>query len=140
MKKSAVIIISTFLVLAGTSVFAQKIQHIDAEQFQREIFDYKTDSEWNFKGDTPVIIDFYATWCGPCKKVAPILQELQDEYEGKLIIYKVNVDKEKELAGVFGVRSLPTFLFIPKNGKPTKATGALPKETFQQAFKEIFGL
>ncbi len=109
--------------------------------FRKEIWDYKNNSsEWKFKGSTPMVIDFYATWCGPCKRVAPVLRELQKEYKGKLVIYKVNVDKEKELTGVFGVRSMPTFLFIPKKGKPMMTKGAMPKESFKQIFQKLFEL
>lgn len=140
MKKLLVLGITALLSLLSISLYAQKIKHIDADQFKKEIFDYKNKTDWDFKGDLPVVIDFYATWCGPCRRVAPVLEELQKEYDGKLVIYKVNVDKEKELSGVFGVTSMPTFLFIPKNGKPTMAKGALPKEVFQQAFHEVFGL
>lgn len=131
--------LSLFLTLFS-NIQAQEIAHITAEEFQKKVFDYKNKTEWDFDGKIPVLIDFYATWCGPCKRVAPILEELQKEYKGKLIIYKVNVDKEKELSGVFAVQSMPTFLFIPTKGKPTMAKGALPKETFKQAFHEIFGL
>lgn len=140
MKQILIILTLSFTVFFAAKTNAQKIQHIDAEKFQKEIFDYKNKAEWDFNGDIPVVIDFYATWCGPCRRVAPVLEQLQEEYRGKLLIYKVNVDKEKELTGVFGVRSMPTFLFIPKKGKPSMAKGALPKETFKQAFHEIFGI
>ncbi len=127
------------LVVCGNFLNAQELRHITNEEFQKEIFDYKNNTEWQFEGNVPILIDFYATWCAPCKKVAPVLEELQQQYQGKVKIYKVNIDKEKELAGVFGVSSVPTFLFIPSKGKPTMAKGALPKETFQQAFHELFG-
>lgn len=139
--KNFIIAITAFVFsLLSITANAQKIEHITAEQFQKKVFDYKNKVEWDFSGDVPVVIDFYATWCRPCKKVAPILEELQKEYKGKLVIYKVNVDKEKELTNVFGVQSMPTFLFIPKKGKPSMAKGALPKEVFQQAFREMFGI
>lgn len=139
--RNFIIAIATFLfLLFSITVKAQKIEHITAEEFQKEVFDYKNKTSWDFSGDVPVVIDFYATWCRPCKKVAPILEELQEEYKGKLVIYKVNVDKEKELTHVFGVQSMPTFLFIPKKGSPSMAKGALPKEVFQQAFREMFGI
>ncbi|PVX52306.1 thioredoxin [Balneicella halophila] len=140
MRKLFIISIIAIASFITTNISAQEIQHINAEQFQNQVFDYKNETEWNFKGDGPVVIDFYASWCGPCKKVAPILQQLQNEYGDKLTIYKVNIDREKELAAVFGVRSIPAFLFIPKDGKPTMAKGALPKQTFKNAFSEIFGL
>lgn len=140
MKKALIFSIVITITILSSSLYAQKIQHIDAEKFKKEIFDYKNKTEWDYSGEVPILIDFYATWCGPCKQVAPILEQLQKEYKDKLIIYKVNVDAERELAGVFGVHSMPTFLFIPKKGKPSMAKGALPKETFKQAFHEIFGL
>ncbi len=133
----AVVLFSLFTI----STRAQEIKHLDAETFRKEIWDYKNNgSEWKFNGDTPVVIDFYATWCGPCRQVAPILKKLQKEYKGKLVIYKVNVDKEKELTGVFGIRSMPTFLFIPKKGNPVMTKGAMPKESFQKIFRELFKL
>jgi len=94
-------------------------------------------TEWKFEGDKPAVIDFYADWCGPCKMVAPILDELSKEYEGKIDIYKVDTEKERELAGIFGIRSIPSILFIPLNDKPQMAAGALPKDTFKQAFSDV---
>lgn len=117
-----------------------KIKHITASEFKELIFNYAKEKEWSNKTKKPILIDFYATWCGPCKRVAPVLQELQDELGEKLTIYKVNVDKERELSAVFAVRSMPTFLFIPKEGNPTKALGALSKATFLKAFKDIYGI
>ncbi len=140
MKKIVIIMSVLFVSILSGSLNAQKVEHITGEEFQKKVFDYKNNTEWKFEGDMPILIDFYATWCGPCRRVAPILEELQQEYEGKIKIYKVNVDKEKELAGVFGVRSMPTFLFIPQKGKPTMTKGALPKKTFIQIFQELFGL
>ena len=86
------------------------------------------------------MIDFYADWCGPCKMVAPILEELAKDYDGKLDIYKVDTEKETELASVFGIRSIPSLLFVPKTGQPQMAMGALPKETLEQAFKDVLGV
>ena len=84
-------------------------------------------NDWKYEGDKPAIVDFYATWCGPCKALAPVLEELAKEYAGKVYIYKIDVDKEEELAGAFGIRSIPTLLWIPQSGKPTVTQGALPK-------------
>lgn len=104
---------------------------LNKAEFISKVYNYeKNQTEWIYEGDKPCIIDFYADWCGPCKKVAPILKELAAEYKDKIIIYKVNVDNEKELAAAFGIQSIPTFLFIPKSGKPQLAQGALPKEEF----------
>ena len=97
----------------------------------------KNPDEWKYEGDKPAIVDFYATWCGPCKMVAPILDELAKEYDGQIVIYKVDTDKETELARAFGIRSIPSILFIPMNGKPEMAQGALPKEAFKKAIDEL---
>ena len=107
------------------------VVHITKADFLTKIFNYeKNPPQWVYEGDKPCIVDFYADWCGPCRAVSPILEELAKQYKGEIIIYKINVDKEKELAGVFGVRSIPTILFVPKEGKPMLAQGALPKEEF----------
>ncbi len=97
--------------------------------FLDEIFDYTKEKEWNYKDSVPAIIDFYADWCGPCKMVAPILEELSETYDGKVKIYKLDTEAERELAGVFGIRSIPSILFIPVGGKPMMQVGALPKST-----------
>ena len=88
----------------------------------------------------PTLVDFYATWCGPCKTIAPILEELKDEYGDKLEIYKVNTEEQRELSSVFGIQSIPSLLFIPKEGQPQMAMGALPKETFKQAISEVLSV
>ncbi|MCK6616352.1 MAG: thioredoxin [Cyclobacteriaceae bacterium] len=105
-------------------------------EFKNKVFNYETDKEWNYKGTLPAIIDFYADWCGPCKMVSPILEELSKEYEGKIVIYKVDTEAEQELSAVFGIRSIPTFLFIPVNGQPMLQPGAFPKHVFQQVIDE----
>ncbi len=104
--------------------------------FKEKIFNYETETEWHYKGQLPAIIDFYADWCGPCKAVAPVLEELSDEYSGKLVIYKTDTDKEAELSALFGIQSIPTFLFIPLQGKPMVQRGALPKNAFKQVIEE----
>jgi len=115
-------------------------QHLTKETFLTKVFNYETNKEWKFEGDKPCVVDFYADWCGPCKIVAPVLEELSKEYEGKIDFYKVDTEKEGELAAVFGIRNIPSLLFVPKEGQPQMALGALPKETFEMAFKEVFGL
>lgn len=110
--------------------------HLTAQEFKDKIFNYDVEQEWNYKRDVPAIIDFYAEWCGPCKMVAPILEELAKEYNGQLDIYKVDTEKEWELASVFGIQSIPTFLFIPVNGKPMMQPGAFPKKVFKQIIEE----
>lgn len=107
------------------------------QDFLDKVFDYENEKEWNYKGDVPAIIDFYADWCGPCKMVAPVLEKLSEEYEGKLNIYKVNTEKEQELSSAFGISSIPSILFIPVDEKPQMAAGALPKETFRQLIKDV---
>lgn len=114
-----------------------KMTHLTAASFKEKVFNYEANTEWKFEGDKPVIIDFYADWCGPCKMVAPVLEELSNEYEGKLDIYKVDTDKEQELASVFGIRSIPSILFIPKDGKPQMTMGAIPKDGFVKVIKEV---
>jgi thioredoxin len=116
------------------------IEHLTAETFKQKVFNYEKNNEWKFEGDKPAIIDFYADWCSPCKMVAPILEELAKEYEGKLNIYKVDTEAEQELAAVFGIRSIPSLLFIPLNDQPQMAMGALPKDTFKKAFKDVLGV
>ena len=113
------------------------MEHLTKETFLQKVFDYEKNSEWKFEGDIPAIIDFYADWCGPCKMVAPVLEGLSKDYEGKIKIYKVNTDKEQELASVFGIRSIPSILFIPKEGKPQMAMGAMPREGFVEAINSI---
>src|SRR3954452_3387876 len=101
--------------------------YLTAQEFKDQVFDYEKDQEWKYKGQLPAIVDFYAEWCGPCKAVAPILEELSDEYEGKLLIYKVDTDKETELSYLFGIQSIPTLLFIPMQGSLMVQRGAIPK-------------
>lgn len=100
-------------------------------EFLAKVFNYeKNQNNWVYEGDKPCIVDFYADWCPPCKKIAPVLKELAADYKDDIIIYKVNVDDEKELAALFGIQSIPSLLFVPKTGQPQMAQGALPKETF----------
>ena len=115
-------------------------EHLTKDTFISKVFNYEVNKEWRFEGDKPCIIDFYADWCGPCKMVAPILEELATEYNGKINIYKVDTEKEVELASVFGIRSIPSLLFVPKDGQPQMAMGALPKEAFEKAFKDLLGV
>ena len=116
------------------------LEHLTNETFKEKIFNYEANKEWKFEGETPAIIDFYADWCGPCKVVAPILEELKAEYGDKLDIFKVNTEEQRELSSVFGIQSIPSLLFIPKEGQPQMAMGALPKETFKQAISEVLSV
>ena len=104
---------------------------LTAAKFKEDIFDYTTGTDWKYKGEQPAIIDFYADWCGPCKMVAPILEELSEEYKDQLTIYKVDTEVEMELSGVFGIRSIPSILFIPVEGRPMMQAGALPKSALK---------
>jgi len=113
------------------------MEHLTAETFKQKIFDYDKNTEWRFKGTKPVIIDFYADWCGPCKMVAPVLEELSIEYKDIVEIYKVDTDKEQELATVFGIKSIPSLLFIPAIGLPQMSTGALPKAELIKVINEL---
>jgi len=116
------------------------VEHLTATTFKEKVFDYEKNKEWNFSGEKPCIIDFYANWCGPCKMVAPILEELSKEYDGKLDVYKVDTELEQELASVFGIQSIPSMLFVPIEGAPQMAMGALPKDAFERAFKEVLNV
>jgi len=109
---------------------------LTAEQFKKDIFDYTTEKEWKYKGDKPSIIDFYADWCGPCKMVAPILEELSDDYKDQVTIYKVDTEVEQELSGVFQIRSIPSMLFIPKDKQPMMQAGAMPKEALKNVIEK----
>lgn len=116
------------------------IEHLTKETFLNKVFNFEKSKEWKFEGEKPCIIDFYADWCGPCKMVAPVLEELANDFEGKLNVYKVNTEEELELASAFGIRSIPSFLFVPAQGQPQMAMGALPKESFIKAFKDVLGV
>ena len=111
-------------------------QQITTQQFKEKIFNYETENEWKFAGTLPAIVDFYADWCGPCKAIAPVLEELSKEYEGKLDIYKIDTDKEAELSSLFGIQSIPTLLFIPTSGAPMMQKGALLKNALKQVIEE----
>jgi thioredoxin 1 len=116
------------------------LEHLTRETFLSKVFNYEINKEWKFEGKKPCVIDFYADWCGPCKMVAPVLEELAKDFEGKVDIYKVNTEEEQELASIFGIRSIPSILFVPATGQPQMAMGALPKETFVKAFKDVLGV
>ena len=112
-------------------------EHLTVDTFKEKVFNFETNKEWKFEGEKPCLIDFYADWCGPCKMVAPILEELSEEYDGKLDIYKVNTEEQRELSAIFGIQSIPSLLFVPKDGQPQMAMGALPKDTLEKAFKDV---
>lgn len=127
------------LALAATTLlgYAQEVVVMDKAMFIDKVFDYQNEKEWKYKGDKPAIIDLYADWCGPCRKVAPIMKELAKEYVGRITIYKVNVDKEKELAALFNATSIPLFVLIPMNKKPQLFSGAADKATYKKAIDDF---
>jgi thioredoxin 1 len=112
------------------------MENLTVETFKEKVFDYAQNEEWSFKGEKPAIIDFYADWCQPCKTIAPILEELDTEFEN-VDFYKVNTEEQNELAATFGIQSIPSILFIPLDGMPQMALGALPKETFKEAIGQV---
>ena len=118
-----------------------KAINITTEDFINKIMDYKNNpTEWKYKGDKPAVIDFYASWCGPCKMMAPIMDELAQEYEGKVHIYKVDTEAEEELSQIFGIRSIPSILFIPMEGKPMMSQGAAQKADLKKIIKDHLGV
>jgi thioredoxin len=113
------------------------VEQLTTEDFKEKVFDFENYSAWNYEGDLPCIVDFYADWCGPCKMVAPIMEELAQDYEGKILFFKVNTQVEQDLAAVFGIRSIPSILFVPTQGQPQMAVGALPKESMEKAIADV---
>jgi thioredoxin len=124
--------------IGKTESLSGKPERLTEKTFKLKVMDYeKNPQQWVFAGDKPTIVDFYADWCRPCRMVSPILEELAVEYEGKINIYKVDTDDQRELAAVFGITSLPTVLFIPMQGKPSSQLGALPKESYKKIIDEF---
>jgi thioredoxin 1 len=113
------------------------VEFLTKETFKEKVFNFESHKDWKFEGDKPCLIDFYADWCQPCKMVAPILEELSEEYDGKMNIYKIDTEDQRELAGMFGIQSIPSLLFVPTEGQPQMAQGALPKDTFERAIKDV---
>jgi thioredoxin len=113
------------------------MEHLTKQTFLEKVFNFEKNKDWKFEGDLPCVIDFYADWCQPCKIVSPILEELAEEYKGQINIYKIDTEAEQELAAAFGIRSIPSILFCPKEGQPQMAQGALPKDTLKQAIDEV---
>jgi thioredoxin 1 len=111
-------------------------ENISKQAFLEKIYNYETNKEWKFEGELPCVVDFWAPWCGPCRMVGPVIEELSKEYAGKVNFYKVNTDEEQELAGAFGIRSIPSLLMVPKSGQPKMAVGALPKNALKEAIEK----
>ena len=106
------------------------------ETFFEKVFNFEKNKEWKFEGDLPCVIDFYADWCGPCKMVAPVLEELSEDYKGKVNVFKVDTEAQQELAAAFGIRSIPSVLFSPMNGKPIMQSGAMTKDAYKKIIEE----
>ena len=142
MKKILASLIVFFALVSTLSAQTQKeessVIQMNKQMFLDKVFDYTTGAtEWKYLGEKPCVIDFYATWCGPCRMVAPILKDLAKEYGDKIVIYKVDTDKEKELSMAMGIQSLPTIVFIPQTGQPQVIVGAADKATFKRAIDEV---
>ena len=123
--------------LSTLTVQADDVRYLTTAQFNERIFDYKTSKEWQYKGDKPCIIDFYTTWCGPCKRLAPIMDELSQTYCDRVVFYKVDTERERELAYVFGINSIPQVLYIPMEGQPMMLKGLYPKEDIIKIIDEF---
>jgi thioredoxin 1 len=113
------------------------MEKLTKEAFLEKVFNYEQNKDWKYEGELPCLIDFYADWCGPCKMVHPVLEELSKEYDGQIIIYQIDTEAEQELAAAFGIRSIPSLLFCPVDGQPQMAQGALPKASLKKAIDEI---
>ncbi|MEG2340582.1 MAG: thioredoxin domain-containing protein [Odoribacter sp.] len=135
MKKTLILFL---LLTMWTMQFAnaQNIINLTTKEFKEKIWDFDKNKDWKFIGDKPVIIDLYATWCPPCKKLSPILEEIQKQYGNKIKIYKIDVDKDPQLAQLFNASSIPLMIFIPKNGKPFTVAGLRPQEQIEQIITE----
>lgn len=121
----------------AASLFADDVVYLTTEQFKARVFDYTQQKEWKYKGDKPCVIDFYTTWCGPCKRLAPIMEELSQQYCDQVIFYKSDTEKERELAYVFQISSIPQVLYIPVDGQPVLLQGLYPKEQIVKIIDEV---
>ncbi|MCM1034865.1 MAG: thioredoxin [Paludibacter sp.] len=135
--KTRLILLCSILTLTFLTSQAEEVQYLTTKDFKEKVFDYSSETTWKYKGKKPCIIDFYTTWCGPCKRLAPIMEELAKEYGDQIVVYKVDTEKERELAQYFGISSIPTLLFCPIGSNPQVAQGALPKNTLEQAIKQV---
>lgn len=133
-----ILILSIIFCLAGAMhvLRAQEVKALNTADFKKEIWDYKANKDWKYVGDKPAIVDLYATWCPPCKKLSPILSQIQKDYGKKLQIYKIDVDKDPEIAQLFNATSIPMMIFIPKDGKPFAVTGLRPQDQIEQIITE----
>ena len=141
MKKSiliAMVILATaFTATAQENKEESKVKNLTYNEFLKQVWNFESSpNTFIYKGKLPAVIDFYANWCGPCRRVAPIMEKLAEEYDGRLLVYKVNVDQEKELAAAFQVKSIPMVLFIPLEGQPMMQVGALPEEGYRKVIQD----
>ena len=116
------------------------VEHLTKQTFLEKIFNYEKNTEWKYEGSLPAVIDFWAEWCGPCRMVGPVIDKLSNEYEGKVNFYKVDTEAEQELAAAFGIRSIPSLLFIPPDGQPKMATGAYPEDALKSIIEQEFNI
>jgi thioredoxin 1 len=114
------------------------METLTLQTFKEKIFDFEKSKEWQFNGSRPAIIDFYADWCGPCRMLSPILDRVAESYQGQVDIYKIDTEASPELAALFGIRGIPSILFVPMKGEPAMSSGVMPEESFQQAIRELF--
>ena len=133
-KRFLIVLLSLVTILP---LMAEDVVYITTEQFRERVFDYKVDKEWNYRGNKPCVIDFYTTWCGPCKRLAPIMEELSQKYCDQVVFYKADTERELELAYVFGINSIPQVLYIPVKGKPMLLKGLYPKEEIIKIIDEF---
>jgi thioredoxin len=113
------------------------VEHLTKLTFKQKVFDYEANKQWKYAGNLPCIIDFYADWCGPCKRLAPTVEQIAKDYKGKIKVYKVNVDEQQELAGAFGIQGIPAVLFCPQTEKPQMSTGYISRADFDKAIKDV---
>jgi thioredoxin len=116
------------------------VKQLTSGEFKQVVYNYETGTEWKYEGTVPVIIDFYADWCPPCRQLSPLVEEIAREYNGKIVVYKVDTDKEKELAQKLGITSLPTLLYVPAKGNPQVTLGYVPKETIVKTIEEVLSI
>ena len=135
MRRMILIAFLSLVIFSGLR--ADDVRYLTTAQFLERVFDYKNNKDWKFKGDKPCVIDFYTTWCGPCKRLAPIMEELSQTYCDQVVFYKVDTERERELAYLFGINSIPQVLYIPMEGKPMLLQGLYPKENIVQIIEEF---